>query len=183
MWYPASVVTAAEAEPVTLAQARTQCHLLASETHFDDLLTRLIADARDVVERRCGIFIATQTVAARCDSFGELSRLPFAPVRSVVSVAYIDPDGGAQTLDSARYELRADDLEAAIVPAFGLTWPTIRPGSRITVTVATGFETVPPSLMQAMLLHIAEAFGTAEPVKSEGWTTFDSRLVNFMRGA
>lgn len=183
MWYPAFVVTAAETEPVELAQARTQCHVLAGETHFDDLLNRLIADARDVVERRCGICVAKQTVAARCDSFGDLTRLPFAPVRSVVSVAYVDPDGGAQTLDDARYELRAEDLEAAIVPVFGQAWPAIRPASRLTVTVEAGFEEVPPSLMQAMLLHIAEAFGTAEPVKSEGWTTFDSRLVNFMRGA
>ncbi|WP_371346079.1 hypothetical protein [Ancylobacter sp. IITR112] len=183
MWYPASVVTPAEAEPVTLAQARTQCHVLSSETHFDALLTQLIADARDVVEQRCGIRIAGQTVVARCDGFADFVRLPVAPVQSVVTVAYVDTAGDDQDLDAGAYDLRADGLEAAIVPAFGQSWPAIRPGSRISVTMVAGFDDVPPSLTQAMLLHIAEAFRTAEPVKVDGWTTFDSRLVNFMRGA
>ena len=182
MWYPESVVTAAEAEPVTLAQARTQCHLLSTETHFDTLLNQLAADARDAVERRCGIRIATQTVVARCDGFADLVRLPVAPVQSVASIVYVDADGSNQTLDPAAYELRADELEAAIVPAFGQSWPAIRPGSRVTVTAVVGFAAVPPSLLQAMLLHVAEAFKTAEPVNVDGWTTIDSRLVNFRRG-
>jgi uncharacterized phiE125 gp8 family phage protein len=156
MWYPATVTTEPETEPVTLAQAKAQC--VGAGTSDNATLERLIASERAFVEKYCGIKIVTQTLKLKCDLFANFERVPAAPIQSVTSITYTDADGATQTLDPAIYEVRADGLDAAIVLNFGQSWPAIRRGSRITVIVVAGFVDTQPDLVSAILLRIGNAF-------------------------
>lgn len=180
MWYPSAVTVAAD-EVVTIAEARQQGRS-DIDTDLDAELTRLITVARNHVEKYCGIRIGQQTIVAKCDSFDDLARLPEAPVISISSIAYVDTDGATQTLASSVYEVRADDLEAAVVLKFNQSWPVIRPGSRITVTAVVGYTTAPPAVHHAMLVRIADFFTDHESVASEDFSTFDALLANHRRG-
>jgi uncharacterized phiE125 gp8 family phage protein len=177
MWYPAKVTTP-PAEPVTIAEAKRQCNVLHDDD--DELFASLIAAARDYVEKYCGTPIALQTVEMKCDGFCDMSRLPVAPV-SDVEIEYVAPDGTTQTLPDADYELRADGLEASVVPTYGKTWPAHRAGSRITVTAVVGYEAPPPSVRHAMLLWISDAYEHRENGETPPWTAFDAILVNYRR--
>lgn len=181
MWYPATV-TAEPTEPVTIEQARRQARS-DTDTYHDDELTRLITVARGHVENYCGLRSATTTVVAKCDSFTDMCRLPEAPVQSITSITYLDTDGASQTLSTDVYELRADGLEVAIVLKYGQAWPSIRPGSRITVTMVAGYETTPAEMVHAMLLKIGEQFDEHAPIAIDGMTTFDALLINYRRNA
>lgn len=185
MWYP-SAVTVEPAELVTMAEARQQARS-DPDTDFDAELTRLIAVARNHVERYCGIRIGSQTVVMKCDGFADMARLPEAPVISLSSIQYVDVDGAGQTLSAAVYELRNDELEAAVVLKFNQAWPSIQPGSRITITAEVGYATAPPAVHHAMLLLVGYWFSTHEPVNIGNITsdlshTFDALLANHRRG-
>ncbi|OWQ91104.1 head-tail connector protein [Sphingopyxis witflariensis] len=111
-WYPV-VPVAPAVEPVSLADAKLQCRVIGTDE--DDALDLYIASARAHAEAYCGAAFAERTLVARCDSFTDLARLPFAPVNSVTTITYDDMTGVQQTLSATVYELRADGLDAAIV--------------------------------------------------------------------
>ncbi|CAH1672035.1 head-tail connector protein [Chelatococcus asaccharovorans] len=155
MWYLASVVAPPEGTaPLALDQAKRQCGIALDNDDLDDELERLMVAARDYVERYCSIRVPTQTVAVKCDTFGDFARVPVAPVQSVTSIGYIDTAGIEKTLDASAYELRNDGLTASVVPAYGQRWPAIQPGSRIIVAAVVGFAVVPPTIISAMLLFV-----------------------------
>lgn len=176
---------AASAEPVTIEQARRQCNLLADEAEFDEQLSALISAARQHVEKVCGLYFGARTVTLSTDTFRDFSRLPVAPVGSVISVSYVDPAGADQTVPGADYDLVAYDesgTEPALVPVYGKRWPAIEAGSQITVTMQAGFVETPRPVAHAMLLWIADAFTNREPAAAGGWTTINSLLCNYRRG-
>jgi uncharacterized phiE125 gp8 family phage protein len=179
MWYPPKVTTP-PTEPITADDAKRQCVVL----HDDDdaLFEGYIAAARDYVEKYTGTPLATQTVEIKCDCFADMVRLPVAPVTSL-TISYVDTDGDNQTVDASDYELRADGLEASVVPAYGKRWPIPRSGSRITVTAVVGYTDMPKSIRHAMLLWIADAYEQRENAALPGWTAFDALLCNYRRGA
>ena len=161
MWY-AATVAAPGTEPITSAQAKAQLNIDSSDTTWDTLLAILIASARDHAEKVCATRFAQRTsVALLCDSFDDFARLPEAPI-TAVAITYVDEAGDTQTLASSVYELRATELEAAIVLKYGQTWPAIQYGSRITVTATVGFSTVPPAAVAAMLLLVGHWFRNRE---------------------
>lgn len=186
MWYPASITVAAAAEPVTLAEAKAQCRI--DDTSSDTILGIQIAAARAHVEAYCGVRFAEQTVAIKCDNFDDFAWLPEAPVQSITSITYVDTAGATQTLADTVYEERFDGLSAEIVLKHGQTWPAIQPGSRITVTAVVGYEEVPESVKQAMLLLIGFWFENRETVNVGNITTAlpfgtDALLANHRRNA
>lgn len=181
MWYPAAITVAASAEPVSLAQAREQCGVQADETYHDAKLTRLIAVARAYAENHCSVRFASQTVVLKCEAFTDMARLPEAPVTSVTSISYVDPEGDTQTLSTDVYELRNDGLETSIILKLNQTWPAIQSKSRITLTAVVGYATVPPDAQHAMLLHIADGFHEREPKMIGSMTTVEGLLSNYRR--
>jgi uncharacterized phiE125 gp8 family phage protein len=182
MWYP-TTISAPGTEPVTSAQAKEQCGVTSSETAFDTKLTRLITVARAHVEAYCGARFGSRSATMLCDSFADLARLPEAPVSAVTSITYVDTAGVTQTLSTDVYELRGEGLEAAIVLKYEQSWPSFRPGSRITVTATVGYSTQPEDVVHAMLLHIADMFGERESVQAATFSTMDALLCNHRRGA
>lgn len=157
-WYPATVKTAATAEPVSVAAARRQCGISGSDSSQDPQLEMLIAAARLHVEKRCSIRLPKQTITAPCDSFSDFARVPHAPVGKVVAVSYSDSDGANQTLDEAVYEPRLDGLQPTITLGFRRAWPSIRPGSRVIVEMEVGFDPVPKDIEAALLLIVQSNF-------------------------
>ncbi|MGB3486671.1 MAG: head-tail connector protein [Xanthobacteraceae bacterium] len=180
MWYPASVTTAPSAEPVTVDEVKAQA--IIDDSDNDALIGRLIGAARSHVEAYCNIVLAKQIVAVRCDAFCDFARLPIAPVQEIESISYIDRAGDAQALPDTVYELQADNFEAAIVLKTGQRWPDRLPGSRITVSALIGYEDVPPAIVHAMLMWIADAYAKREIEAPAGFTAFDALLCNFRRG-
>ncbi|MEW9808594.1 head-tail connector protein [Mesorhizobium marinum] len=182
MWYPSTVTAAPSTEPVTLVEAKEQCGVLAAETHFDTLLTRLIKAARAHCEKYCNARWAAQTILLKCSSFCDFARLPEGPLSSVTSIAYVDIDGADQTLPDTVYEIHKDGLEPSIGLKYGQAWPNIRPSSRITVTAVFG-GVVPGDVQHAMLRFIADSFHGRENAKADDWTVVDVLLCNHRRGA
>lgn len=178
MWYPATVTTPAASEPVTLAQAKTQCGVSTSD--HDTQINALISAARAEIENYCGIKLVTQTVAVKCDSFDDLCRIPVAPLQSVSSLQYVDTAGDTQTVTSSVYEVRNEGLSPAIILGYNQNWPAVRLGSRLTLTAVVGYEDVPADIQQAALLMIGQQFSlsrrdlfvrseTVEGVGSTNW--------------
>lgn len=163
-WLPTVTTVAAADEPVTLAQAKAQCHVVSADTSFDDALNGHIATARNQVESITGTRLQEQTIEMRCTSFSDLDHLPVGPLISVESITYIDTSGSVQMLSESVYEARLYNLSPQIVLKYGQVWPTIREGSPITVTADAGYDTVPPALVSAMLLIIGDLFTFHETV-------------------
>lgn len=182
MWYPAKQTLPVTAEPVTLAEVKAQ--VLIDTADDDTLLAQKIAASRDYVEKYCGVRFAKQTLAISCDCFADMARLPAAPVISVASLDYVDPDEAAQTVAGTVYETRADDLEVSIVLKPDQSWPEIRSGSRILLTGVFGYEVteVPPAVKSAILMHIAESYEARRNGAVENWTAVDQLLCNYRRG-
>lgn len=141
-----SVATAPTVEPVTLAEAREHCRLVASgspESHpDDDFLTRAIQAARQMAENFTGRAFVETTFSWRFDRFSsddvELS-IPVGPGRSIVSISYVDTAGDDQTFTD--YAFVATDNGGRLAPASGKSWPDVR-GSLgdVTITFKAGYE-------------------------------------------
>lgn len=137
-WYPPVVIVAAADEPVSLAEAKA--HTRVDGNDDDTSLNNTIAAARAYVEAYCGTPLVSRTVAVKCDYFQDFAVLPLAPVSTISSITCLETAAGTQTLSDDLYELRSDGLTASIVLQYGRSWPTIQPGSRITVTATVGYS-------------------------------------------
>lgn len=183
MWYPATIGAPAT-EPVTATQAYEQCRIETSEqASFSTQIARLITVARAHAENYCNVRFGTRSAVVNCNSWTDLARLPDAPVNSITSITYVDADGATQTLATSVYELRSEGLEAAVVLKYAQAWPSIRPGSRITVTASVGYSTTPEDVVHAMLLGISDMFHGRESEARGDFTTLDALLCNHRRGA
>jgi uncharacterized phiE125 gp8 family phage protein len=186
-WYPLTVTTPAASEPITLADAKARCRI--DDNASDEVVNALIAAARSHVEAYTGLRLIKQTISAKCDCFDDLYLLPFGPVQTVLSIAYVDLDGADQTLATSVYEVRVDGLEASVVLKYGQAWPSILPGSRITVMAEIGFDKVPESITIAMMYAIATWNEHREHIvvgqtafELPGSAGFDALLCNFRLG-
>jgi len=124
MWYPATVTSSPSSEPVTLAEVKAHCRV--EDTSMDTELAIYITAARSYVESYCGIMLASRTVTAKCDSFGDFASVPVVPLSAVSSIAYVDGSGSTQTLSSSVYDVRSDGLTASIALRLINRGPTLR---------------------------------------------------------
>jgi len=134
-------------EPVSVTEVKE--HL--GVTTFDDdvRLQSLIFTARQLVESYIRRSIMSQTWECRIDSFpaGREINLPYGPILSIVSVAYIDREGTTQTFTD--YAL--DETGERIVLDHGATWPVHRAvKGAITITYTAGYVVVPEPLRTAI---------------------------------
>lgn len=177
-----SVATAPTVEPVTLAEAREHCRLVASgspESHpDDDFLTRAIKAARQMAENFTGrAFVETQ-YTWRFDRFTssriELS-LPVGPGRSVDSISYVDDDGTTQTFTD--FVLVATDTGGRLAPTTLKSWPDSR-GSLgdVTITFKAGYAptsdsppdyraNVPADIKNAILFAVGHMYTNRSSVE------------------
>lgn len=136
---------------VTLAEAKL--HLRIDTSAEDALLTSLVVAATQDAEHLMGRAVMPQKWQLTLDTFFDPSvfsepapltidivrgpsyvtgstalQLARPTVTAVDTVKYIDPTGVLQTLASTEYQLAAaSDYTARLLPAYGKSWPAIRP--------------------------------------------------------
>lgn len=179
MWYVSAVTSGPSSEPITLAKLKE--HLKVETGDEDTLLDTYITAARSYIESYCGTPLVSRSITAKCDCFADFANVPLVPLGGVSAVTYVDAAGAAQTLSTAVYEVRSDGLTASIVLKYGQAWPSIQPGSRISVAGTVGYSTVPEAIVAALLLLIAQWYANRETsgeALSEAPHTVTALLVN-----
>ena len=104
------IVTAPTAEPVTIAEAKAQLHIGASDDSHDVEIASMIAAAREEWERDTSIALITRTIEQRMDRFYGVVLLMIRPLIEVLSVSYVDSAGDTQTIASSNYYTDIDKL-------------------------------------------------------------------------
>lgn len=147
------IVTRPADEPVTLAEAKTQVGLVQEMTDFDELLERLIATARRVVEQRLGISLLPTEYRATWPKGPVVLELPGCPLLEGSAYPLVVTVGD-ETLSEADYELEADAMPATITL-------DATAGEKVTVTYWGGHEAaedLEPQLRSAVLLYVDHLF-------------------------
>lgn len=163
-------------DPVSLSEAKAHCRIDIADD--DGLIAGYLLAARQHVEKGTGRALITQRwnlYIDRCwprawDGSGYRQRIvvPLPPLRSVISVQYVDTNGATQTLAPDQYRVVSNGMLGFIEPAFGVSWPAVRSqGDAITVLFEAGYGSnpgdVPEPLRHAILLHV-ESLYDRDPV-------------------
>ena len=159
MWLQPVTVAPPAGEPVTLAEAKEYLRIDAADTSLDDEVDRYIAASRSEAERMTGTRLLTQSVSIAASGLSWLGMLPIAPIQSVTGITYLDLEGVEQTLAADQYALIGAELEQAIVPAHGVTWPrTAKRGDAVRLTAVVGYgddgSDVPEAVIFALFRSI-----------------------------
>lgn len=162
------LVTAPASDPVTLAEAKAQLRVDASDE--DALITSLIKAATAYLDGRQGILgrcLMTQTWELTLDAFpadGDIE-IPLGPVASVTSVTYVDTAGATQTVSDVNYYLDNTSVSAWVIPQ--ATWPTTMDAANaVTVRYVAGAAAAPLPIKQAILLLVAHWYENRQPVNA-----------------
>lgn len=138
------------AEPIDLAEAKLQCR--CDEDADAVRLPGIIATAREEAENRTGRRFIAGRYAVALNAFPApmLGRgmevyqrslsipLGLDPVRSIVSVRYMDDSGGWTTLPEADYML-APGAPSRLIPTGCADWPSVYPAlGAVVITVDAG---------------------------------------------
>lgn len=149
-------------EPVTTAEAKS--HLRLDGDQENASITILITAARRLCEGYAGLSFVTQERQIKLDAFpdGEII-VPYGPVQSIDSVAYIDGDGNPQTLDiDDDYTEDTSGELARISPVD--SWPaTDDVLGAVTITYTAGYDDasgipIPGEAKQAILMTLASLY-------------------------
>lgn len=159
---PLSLVTGPTTEPVTLDEQKA--HMRLDGDDDDAYVQSCIAAARQWIEGQTHRAIMPQTWDYNID-YGwphraGLHRIdyPINPVAvqaspTIDSITYVDDDGASQTLAASQYTIVARTNNSYIVPAYNVTWPTVRNvPNAITVRFVAGYSTVPEELNRAVMI-------------------------------
>ena len=164
------LVTAPSVEPITLAEAKR--HLKVEVDDDNDLIRGLSLAAREHVETYTGRKLITQTWDQKLCGFpGGPIVLPFSPVSSVTSIAYLDQTGASQTWSSALYRtllpVGPQAAKAWIEPVYGESYPsTYSVSEPVAIRFVCGYgasgASVPASITAAMKLLIGHWYSHRE---------------------
>lgn len=174
-----TLITGSTVEPVSLAEAKGQCRVTASDE--DGLIAGMLFAAREHCEDHTHRVFSTQTFAFSIDQnwpvvFNSRSVsnhrrivLPKPPVQSVVSVNYVDTTGVTQLLDPSQYQFSKGAMHGFVDQAYGVCWPSVRcQPDAITVQFVAGYGTnpsnLPESIRQAILMLVAHFYQNREAV-------------------
>lgn len=165
--YGLTTIAGPAEEPVSLERAKN--HLRVDHGAEDDLISALLAAAREMSESHAGRRWITQQMRLTladwpCDRIGGVYGaipIPVAPVASVQSVKHYATTGTLTTLVAdTDYQVWLDHSPPLIAPAPTKTWPTVQPDRLAAVQVAftAGYGeavAVPEQAKQAMLMCLA----------------------------
>lgn len=160
----AELITAPAAEPVTLAEAKEWLRVDGADE--DAAISRLVASAREALERATGRLMATQTWRLSLDAWpaptGDLTvmALPLAPVQTIAAVRVFDHAGAAQTIAAAAYQLVGPADAARLLFKSAPAAPGRAVGG-IEIECVAGYgapSAVPASLRQAVVELVAQWF-------------------------
>lgn len=132
-----TLATAPAAEPIDADDLKLHSRIDGSAE--DDLLDSLIVAARQLTERVADVALITQTLTWTMTAWPHAYEihLPRSPIQSITSIAYTDPNGDAQTVDTEDYTLQVARSRISLVES--ATWPDIEPRTLIVVTYVAGY--------------------------------------------
>ena len=156
-------------EPITTAEAKLQARI---ETTADDaLLAVLIPAVRSAAEQftRRALVAGSITYAVRGNDkpvCRDALALPYVPVTTLASLAYISASTGATiALSASDFVLRNYEGFAFVAPVVGAMWPTDSEEVRVTYTCGYAQADVPVDIKLALLLSVAEWYDQREDVE------------------
>lgn len=171
------VLAAPTAEPVTLDDVKPYRRVDSADE--DVLLNSMIVAARERVEEFTRLALINRTVRFTFQGFGRGLQIPAWPVVSIEAVRYVAPDGSEQVLPTDHYTLTRTKPRW-IVPAYGLTWPAIRPHwNAVSVDVVVGHGDAPAAVPQVFRTAIQLIVGTLDEQRE---TFMAGRSVTDMPG-
>lgn len=148
-------------EPISLEDAKAHLRLIPGDTTEDEaIILPLIQAAREYCENVTGRAFAQQTVAAYPAADQQIVRLPMPPALRVEEVTVYPKDGTEKTLDPSAYVL--DDVTGTLFLTERLEG--LREINPIQITYTAGYEKIPSSVRQAMLLLIGHWYENRETV-------------------
>lgn len=129
------------AELLTADECKT--HLRITTTDHDTEIGLLLIEARAIYERDTNRSLVTTTWNYFLDGWPRQRDRwtitpPIAPLQSVVTLKYIDPDGNLQTWDAANYQVDTNSEPGRIVPAADASFPDL--GVEYVNNVQVNFE-------------------------------------------
>ncbi len=158
------LITGPSVEPVSLADAKVQCHV--EHDAEDTLIGALIVAARRMAEHQTQRALITQTWELTLDAFPDAEiRLDKPKVLSIVSVKYLDAAGVLQTLDPAAYALDATTKPGFVMPVS--SWPSTYAGAnavrvRFTAGYGPAASDVPADVVAWIQMQIATLYRNRE---------------------
>jgi len=175
----ARVISANTTEPILLDEAAENLRVTAGSDSPADYpeaarIRRLITAARQACEQELELSLVFKTLEISQESFYPyVIELPQGPVRSVVSVTYIDSYGVDQVVSAADYRVVAH--KGLVVPLYGESWPVARCDvDSVRVRYTAGYpsadspaDVVPEPIRQAMHLFIGHYFTNREAVDAD----------------
>jgi uncharacterized phiE125 gp8 family phage protein len=181
-------VTPPTVDPVTLAEAKSQCRV---DTNADDAyIQSLIRLATTMVEGLLDVSLITQTWQASYDLFPIwaiiLPRMPLAA--GEITVTYRIGDGTTQVLSSTAGHFQVDTnvIPGRIYPQWATSWPATRGDENsVVVRYPTGYGTaasgVPPEAKHLIMVLVAHFYDSRQPTAPGSATTvpymFDTLLA------
>jgi uncharacterized phiE125 gp8 family phage protein len=172
------VISESTDEPITLEEVAENVRAYANAadaTGYTEgaLLQRLITTARRACEQELEMSLVAKTLEIARESFcPEPIELPFGPVRSIVSVRYVNPDGVDTAWGTDQYRLNAYVSPPVLLPAYDVDWPDARRDvGSIRVRYTAGYpsddspaDEVPEPIVQAMHLYVKHYFDNRDAV-------------------
>lgn len=170
------LITPPASEPVSLSEAKA--HLKVETAVDDQLISNLIATARQQVEQQTGRLLMSQDWEIYLDEWpcsGEIS-LPLAPVQQVTTLKTFGADDVETIIDPAHYFVDMVSTTPRVLLREDRIWsPPGRIANAIGIAVTCGYGAnagdVPANLIQAMLLLIARWYDNRQPDCSSLATT------------
>lgn len=154
------LLTPPAVEPVTLAEMKD--YLRISSASEDDLLTGLIATARETVEKLTGTALVSQSWRLYLDDWPQqgIVRIPCYPIALIAAVTAYGPEGDPTVIDAGDIF-----LDASLRPArLYLASPAIalRPMNGMEIDFVAGFgeagTDVPDGLRRAIKVLVAHCY-------------------------
>lgn len=171
-----TLVDAPAVLPVSAAEVKSQSRVDIDDD--DTLIARVIAAAVAHLDGADGWLqrvLITQTWDLSLPGFpsgGDRAiRIPLPPLQQVVSISYIDADGGSQTLATGIYTVvgTGQSQPARVVEAYNQSWPDTRAvPEAVTVRFKAGYgdaaTDVPEDIRHAILMTAAHWYEHRESV-------------------
>lgn len=173
------VISESTTEPITLAEAILNAGAFtdASDVVAGSRMSQIIKTARQIAEEECDLSLVMKTLEWSQEGLAPARiELPKGPVRSVISVRYLDPDGVDTLLAADQYRFSVYEDATVLIPAYDVTWPDYRRDlTSVRVLYTAGYpsadspiEVVPAPIVRAMHLLIAHLYNKRDAVDDSG---------------